>query len=77
MANDPSVPRTPQHIAQVAGTIWHDSNRLQCPVCAAPMEQVGGYDWVCNTDHCFIDEVDCNERVHNYGVAENAPSDPR
>lgn len=76
-SNDPSVPREPKQILQVMGTIWHDTNRLQCPVCASPMRQPEPYNWFCGTEYCPIEEVTFNDRVHNYGVAENAPSDPR
>jgi len=77
MVTDPSIPRDTDQIAAVMGTIWHDTNRLQCPICAAPMERSNGYSWVCPTGYCPIKQVKFNERVHNFGIAENSPHDPR
>jgi len=79
MVTDPSVPRQPDQVAAVMGTIWYDTGRsqLQCPVCAAPMEQLKDYTWLCYTGYCPIEGVEFNERVHSYGIAENSPYDPR
>jgi len=64
-------------IASVISGIWADNGKVKCPICAAPMDKIGDYEWLCVVAHCPFNTAEFTEAVHSYGVAENSPKDKR
>lgn len=75
MNYSPDPERTQAQIQKVLSTIWHETGRLQCPVCATPMAQGGMYNWYCPINFCPVDDMDFNTKIHNYDVTKSLSHD--